>query len=54
MSKNFSRPPPVADGKPGQYSDGHPLDEVQYLECKLILKPDRFTAAKAFLDLESW
>jgi hypothetical protein len=26
------------------------LDEVQYLECKLILKPDRFTAAKVFLD----
>ena len=32
------------------YSDGHPLDEVQYLECKLILKPDRFTAAKTFLE----
>jgi hypothetical protein len=29
---------------------GHPLDEVQRLECKLILKPDRFTAAKVFLD----
>ena len=50
MSKNPSQLPPVADGKPGQYSDGHPLDEVQYLECKLILKPDRFTAAKVFLD----
>jgi len=50
MSKNRSQPPPVADSKPGQYSDGHPLDEVQYLECKLILKPDRFTAAKVFLD----
>lgn len=36
--------------QPGQYSDGHPLDEVQYLECKLILKPDRFTAAKVFFD----
>ena len=50
MSKNRSQPPPVADSKQGQYSDGHPLDEVQYLECKLILKPDRFTAAKVFLD----
>jgi hypothetical protein len=50
MSKNRSQPPPVAESKPGQYSDGHPLDEVQYLECKLILKPDRFTAAKVFLD----
>ncbi len=26
----------------GAYSDGHPLDDIQYLECKLILKPDRF------------
>jgi hypothetical protein len=34
--------------KPGKYSDGHPFDEVQYLECKLILKPDRFTSAKVF------
>src|SRR6516164_4446086 len=40
----------IADFKQGQYSDGHPLDEVQYLECKLILKPDRFTAAKVFLE----
>jgi hypothetical protein len=36
--------------RPGTYSDGHPLDEVQYLECKLILKPDRFKAAKVFLE----
>jgi hypothetical protein len=36
--------------QPGTYSDGHPLDEVQYLECKLILKPDRFTAAKVFFE----
>jgi hypothetical protein len=50
MPKNRSQPLPVADRKQGQYSDGHPLDEVQYLECKLILKPDRFTAAKVFLD----
>jgi hypothetical protein len=40
----------IAHFKQGQYSDGHPLDEVQYLECKLILKPDRFTAAKVFLE----
>src|SRR6516165_9495400 len=40
----------IADFKQGQYSDGSPLDEVQYLECKLILKPDRFTAAKVFLE----
>jgi hypothetical protein len=45
------RPPRVPDDlKQGRYSDGHPLDEVQYLECKLILKPDRFTAAKVFFE----
>jgi len=30
------------------YSDGHPLDAVQYLEAKLILKPDRFTSVESF------
>jgi len=34
--------------KPGKYSDGHPLDTVQYLESKLILKPDRFIAPPTF------
>ena len=34
----------------GTYSDGHPLDEIQYLECKLILKPARFTAGKVFFE----
>src|SRR5215468_6999615 len=42
--------PRFDDLKQGQYSDGHPLDEVQYLECKLILKPDRFTEAKVFFE----
>ena len=32
------------------YADGSPLDTVHYLECKLILKPDRFTAADVFLE----
>lgn len=45
-----TRPERVPDLKPGKYSDGHPLDEVHYLECKVILKPDRFTAAKTFLE----
>jgi len=30
------------------YSDGHPLDTVQYIETKLILKPDRFTSVESF------
>src|SRR5215831_417538 len=36
--------------KKGKYSDGHPLDTVQYLECKIILKGDRFTAESNFDD----
>ena len=32
----------------GAYSDGHPLDDVQYLECKLILKGERFTSVDSF------
>jgi hypothetical protein len=38
----------VGDLKPGQYADGGPLDDVQYLECKLILKTDEFTSPKGF------
>jgi hypothetical protein len=40
----------VPDLKPGKYSDGHPLDDLHYLECKIILKPERFTSAQSFLD----
>lgn len=32
------------------YADGQPLDQVTYLEAKLILKPDRFTCADSFRD----
>jgi hypothetical protein len=32
------------------YADGTALDRVQYLEAKLILKPDRFTSVQAFRD----
>lgn len=32
------------------YADGAPLNRVQYLEAKLILKPDRFTSVQAFRD----
>ena len=42
--------PRLGDLKQGHYSDGSPLDNVQYLECKLILRPDRFTAAKVFFE----
>jgi hypothetical protein len=32
------------------YTDGAPLDRVQYLEAKLILKPDRFDSVQSFRD----
>ena len=32
------------------YSDGHPCDVIQYLESKIILKPDRFTSVQSFRD----
>ena len=50
MSTDESQSSRIKDLKQGQYSDGHPLDEVQYLECKLILKPERFTEAKVFFE----
>jgi len=34
--------------KPGEYFDGSPLDDVQYLECKLILQTGEFTSPKGF------
>ena len=38
----------VGDLAPGQYADGSPLDDVQYLECKLILKTNEFTSPDGF------
>ena len=34
--------------KKRRYSDGHPLDHVQYVESKLILKGDRFSSVDSF------
>lgn len=48
MSANPVQPPPPSGIKPGKYSDGTLFDEIHYLECKLILKPERFTSAKSF------
>jgi hypothetical protein len=50
MVTKDARPKRVPDLEPGSYSDGSPFDEVQYLECKIILKPDRFTSAHSFAD----
>jgi hypothetical protein len=41
---------PSAGEKAAAYTDGHPLDAVQYIETKLILKPDRFTSVESFRD----
>ena len=49
----------AGDGQPLQpelltgeatYADGKPLDNITYLEAKLILKPDPFTSVDAFRD----
>jgi hypothetical protein len=33
--------------KPGKYADGIPLHEVEYLSCKPILRPNRFTSRQS-------
>jgi len=45
-----TKPKRVPDLKPGKYADGMPLHEVQYLECKLILRPNHFTSRKSLFD----
>jgi len=49
MAKD-DEPELVPEAKKGRYSDGHPTDDVHYLECKIILKGDRFTSKKGFVD----
>ncbi|MFO1461040.1 MAG: hypothetical protein U1G08_16750 [Verrucomicrobiota bacterium] len=56
-TKSKSKTKPSASSKQlvpkirkGKYSDGHPLDELQYLECKLILNGDRFTSVDSFYE----
>lgn len=34
----------------GFYSDGHPLDQVHYIEAKIILNGQRFTSVQSFHD----
>jgi hypothetical protein len=40
----------TAEVATAMYADRTPLDRVQYLEAKLILKPDLFTSVQAFRD----
>jgi hypothetical protein len=36
--------------KPGAYADGMPLHQVQYICCKLILRPNKFVSRESFFD----
>jgi hypothetical protein len=49
-SKRIGRARRIPDIKPGKYADGLPLNEVQYLESKIILRPNHFTSRKSFFD----
>ena len=46
--KKANRPDKGISSGGAIYSDGHPQDQVHYLEAKLILKPDRFTSVESF------
>jgi hypothetical protein len=48
--KDDPQPQKISDSTRPAYSDGHPLDAVHYLECKIILKGDRFSSAESFHD----
>ena len=50
MAKDDPAPQMIPDLHQGKYSDGHPLDDVHYLECKIILKPERFTSRQGFVE----
>jgi hypothetical protein len=49
MAKSEAAAEPTKVAK-AVYSDGHPQDVIQYLEAKLILKPDPFTSVESFRD----
>src|SRR5258708_27998259 len=38
----------LAERRDGTYADGRRFDELRYLQCKLIVKPDRFTSPRVF------
>jgi len=50
VGKKAPQPDTTVAAGGATYIDGHPLDRVQYLEAKLILKPDRFTSVESFRD----
>ncbi|HEY6982596.1 hypothetical protein [Reyranella sp.] len=42
--------PPLPQVRPGKYADGMPFDQIGYLECKIILKPNHFTSRASLFD----
>jgi hypothetical protein len=50
MSDKVAPVQQIPDLRAGKYSDGHPLDDVQYVESKIILRPERFTSRETFWD----
>jgi hypothetical protein len=46
--QKFMLPEWLAEHREGTYTDGRRFDEIGFLQCKLILKPDRFTSARVF------
>jgi hypothetical protein len=50
QAKPIGRAKRIPAIKPGRYADGMPLNEIQYLECKIILRPNHFTSRKSFFD----
>jgi hypothetical protein len=42
--------PPLPQILPGKYADGMPFDQLGYLECKIILKPNHFTSRASLFD----
>lgn len=38
------------DVRAGEYSDGQPLHEVNYIDCKIILRGERFTCRQSFFE----
>jgi hypothetical protein len=43
----------LAERYASTYADGRRCDELNYLQCKLILKPDRFTSVRVFKEFAS-
>jgi hypothetical protein len=36
--------------QPGKYADGMPFNQIGYLECKIILRPNHFTSRSSLFD----